>query len=167
MKKTYTEISTALISKYKTFLKLQLLLIKCGRFVMYMSIWNLLSFKSNWLPVLRILHASSYKVLCISITSTATVTSILSYHYFSKHTLVSMTMYSKVVSGIELSTNAWKCMRCGGTVPRVLNSSTKWKSVVSFTPKLLHPQGKSPWYLLDRRNQTLVIKTVATLTVLI
>jgi hypothetical protein len=28
---------------------------------------------------------------------------------------------------------------------------TRWRWVVSFTPLPLYPQGKSPWYPLDRR----------------
>jgi hypothetical protein len=28
---------------------------------------------------------------------------------------------------------------------------TRWRWVVSFTPRPLYPQGKSPWYPLDRR----------------
>jgi hypothetical protein len=28
---------------------------------------------------------------------------------------------------------------------------TRWRCVVSFTPRPLYPQGKSPWYALDRR----------------
>jgi hypothetical protein len=28
---------------------------------------------------------------------------------------------------------------------------TRWRWVVSFTPRPLYPQGKSPWYTLDRR----------------
>jgi len=28
---------------------------------------------------------------------------------------------------------------------------TRWRWVVSFTPQPLYPQGKSPWYPLDRR----------------
>jgi hypothetical protein len=27
----------------------------------------------------------------------------------------------------------------------------RWRCVVSFTPRPLYPQGKSPWYPLDRR----------------
>jgi hypothetical protein len=27
----------------------------------------------------------------------------------------------------------------------------RWRGVVSFTPRPLYPQGKSPWYPLDRR----------------
>jgi hypothetical protein len=34
---------------------------------------------------------------------------------------------------------------------RVLDLSTRWRRVVSFTPRALYPQGKSPWYPLDRR----------------
>jgi hypothetical protein len=33
-----------------------------------------------------------------------------------------------------------------GIAPRILNLGTRWKLVVIFTP-----QGKSPWYPLDRR----------------
>jgi hypothetical protein len=29
--------------------------------------------------------------------------------------------------------------------------ATRWKWVVSFTPWPLYPQGKSPWYPLDKR----------------
>jgi hypothetical protein len=28
---------------------------------------------------------------------------------------------------------------------------TRWRGVVSFTPRPLYPQGKSSWYPLDRR----------------
>jgi hypothetical protein len=33
----------------------------------------------------------------------------------------------------------------------VLDLSTRWRWVVSFTPQLLYPLGKSPWYPSDRR----------------
>jgi len=39
----------------------------------------------------------------------------------------------------------------GGIAPRILDLSTWWRWVVSFTPRPLCPQGKSPWYPLDRR----------------
>jgi hypothetical protein len=39
----------------------------------------------------------------------------------------------------------------GGMVPRILDLGTRWRWVVSFTPLPLYPQGKSPWYPLDRR----------------
>jgi hypothetical protein len=32
-----------------------------------------------------------------------------------------------------------------------LDLGTRWSWVVSFTPRSLYPQGKSPWYPLDRR----------------
>jgi hypothetical protein len=39
----------------------------------------------------------------------------------------------------------------GGIAPRVLEIGTRLRSVVSFTDRPLHTQGKSPWYPLDRR----------------
>jgi hypothetical protein len=39
----------------------------------------------------------------------------------------------------------------GAIAPRILDPCTRWKWVVSFTPRPLFPQGKSPWYPLDRR----------------
>jgi hypothetical protein len=41
--------------------------------------------------------------------------------------------------------------RSRGIDPRILDLGTRWKWVVSFTPRLLYFQGKSPWYPLDRR----------------
>jgi hypothetical protein len=38
----------------------------------------------------------------------------------------------------------------GGIAPRI-DLGTRWRRVVSFTPRPLYPQGKSPWYPLDRR----------------
>jgi hypothetical protein len=38
-----------------------------------------------------------------------------------------------------------------GTAPRILDLGTRRRSVLSFTPRPLHSQGKSPWYSLDRR----------------
>jgi hypothetical protein len=35
--------------------------------------------------------------------------------------------------------------------PRLLDLGTRWRWAVSFTPLPLYPQGKSPWYSLDRR----------------
>jgi len=32
--------------------------------------------------------------------------------------------------------------RSGGIAPYILDLGTRWKRVVSFTPHLLHPQGK-------------------------
>jgi hypothetical protein len=39
----------------------------------------------------------------------------------------------------------------GGVTPRILNVGTRWSWVVSFTPRPLYPQGKIPWYPVDRR----------------
>jgi hypothetical protein len=36
--------------------------------------------------------------------------------------------------------------------PRILNLGTRWRWMVSFTPRPLYPQGNSPWYPLDRRQ---------------
>jgi hypothetical protein len=41
--------------------------------------------------------------------------------------------------------------RSGGIAPHILDLGTRWGWVVSFKPQLLYPQGKSPWYPLDRR----------------
>jgi len=39
----------------------------------------------------------------------------------------------------------------GGIVPVILDLGIRWRWVVSFTPRPLYPQGKGPWYPLDRR----------------
>jgi hypothetical protein len=39
----------------------------------------------------------------------------------------------------------------GGIAPRILHLGTRWRRVVSFTPRLLYLQGKSPWYPLETR----------------
>jgi hypothetical protein len=39
----------------------------------------------------------------------------------------------------------------GGIAPRIHDLGTRWRWVVSFTPRPLYTQGKSPWYPLDRR----------------
>jgi hypothetical protein len=39
----------------------------------------------------------------------------------------------------------------GCIAPRILDLGTGWRWVVSFTPRPLHPQEKSPWYPLDRK----------------
>jgi hypothetical protein len=40
---------------------------------------------------------------------------------------------------------------CGCIAPRILELGTRWRSVVSFIPPPLYPQGKSSWYPLDTR----------------
>jgi hypothetical protein len=45
----------------------------------------------------------------------------------------------------------WKAYwESGGIDPRILDLGTRWRWVASFTPRSLYPQGKSPWYPLDR-----------------
>jgi hypothetical protein len=39
----------------------------------------------------------------------------------------------------------------GGIGPRILDLGTRWRWVVSFTPRSLYPQGKNRLYPLDRR----------------
>jgi len=39
----------------------------------------------------------------------------------------------------------------GCIAPLIINLGTRWRWVVSFTPRPLYPRGKSPWYPLDRR----------------
>jgi hypothetical protein len=41
--------------------------------------------------------------------------------------------------------------RSGGIAPHIFDLGTRWRWVVSFTPLPLYPQGKRPWYPLDRR----------------
>jgi hypothetical protein len=41
--------------------------------------------------------------------------------------------------------------RYSSTHPTILNLSTRWRGVVSFTSLPLYPRGKSPWYTLYRR----------------
>jgi hypothetical protein len=38
-----------------------------------------------------------------------------------------------------------------GIAPRILDLGTRWRWVVSFTPRPFYLQEKSPWYPLDRR----------------
>jgi len=38
-----------------------------------------------------------------------------------------------------------------GIAPSFFDLGTRWRWVVSFTPRLLNPRGKSSWYRLVRR----------------
>jgi hypothetical protein len=42
-------------------------------------------------------------------------------------------------------------LESGGIAPRILDLGTRWRWVVSFTPRPLYSRGKSPCYPLDRR----------------
>jgi hypothetical protein len=50
-----------------------------------------------------------------------------------------------------LSTTPWRLKGSGGIAPHILNLSTGWRWVVSFIPWQVYPQGRSLWYLLDRK----------------
>jgi hypothetical protein len=39
----------------------------------------------------------------------------------------------------------------GGITPRILDLGTRWRWMVSFTPRPLYPPGNSPWYPFDIR----------------
>jgi hypothetical protein len=39
----------------------------------------------------------------------------------------------------------------GSIAPRILDLCTRWRWVVSFTHRSLYPQGKSPWYPLNKK----------------
>jgi hypothetical protein len=45
----------------------------------------------------------------------------------------------------------------GGVAPCILDLGTRWRSVISFTPRTLYPQGKSPWVVGSRA----ILDTVA------
>jgi hypothetical protein len=51
----------------------------------------------------------------------------------------------------QLSTTPWRRMGSGLIDPHFLDLGTSCRWVVSFTPRPLYPQEKSPRYLLDRR----------------
>jgi hypothetical protein len=38
-----------------------------------------------------------------------------------------------------------------GIAPRIIDLGTRWRWVVSFTPRSFDPQGERAWYPLDRR----------------
>jgi hypothetical protein len=41
----------------------------------------------------------------------------------------------------------------GSTDPCIPDLGTRWRWMVTFTPRQLYPQGNSPWYPLDRRQR--------------
>jgi hypothetical protein len=43
------------------------------------------------------------------------------------------------------------CWGSGSMAACIFYLGTRWRWVFSFTPRPLYPQGKSPWYPLDRR----------------
>jgi hypothetical protein len=57
----------------------------------------------------------------------------------------------KVVPVLNYAPRHEDVLRSGGIDPRILDLGTRWRWVVSFTPRSLYLQGKSPLYPLDRR----------------
>jgi hypothetical protein len=57
----------------------------------------------------------------------------------------------KVVPVLKLSITPWRLIGGRGIAPRILDLGIRWRWVVSFTLRLLYPQGKSPWYPVDTR----------------
>jgi hypothetical protein len=57
----------------------------------------------------------------------------------------------KLVPVLLTESLAMKAYRRSGSIaPRILDLGTRWRRVASYTPRLLYPQGKSPWYPFDR-----------------
>jgi len=50
-----------------------------------------------------------------------------------------------------LSATPWRCIGSGGIAPRIVNLSTRWNWVDTFTFRPLYPRRKSPRCPLDRR----------------
>jgi hypothetical protein len=75
------------------------------------------------------------------------------YYHTSKHTIikgkkVKLSMCYYFLSVHQATKVYWGS---GCIAPRIFHLGTRWRQVVSFTPRLLYLQGKSPWYPLDRR----------------
>jgi hypothetical protein len=61
-------------------------------------------------------------------------------------------MKVKVTLSLRLTKHhAMKTWGSGGKAPHILDLDTRWRWVVSFTPRSLYPQEKSPRYPFDRR----------------
>jgi hypothetical protein len=66
--------------------------------------------------------------------------------------LLEVKVKGKVKSMFLIKHHAMKTYWGSGVIaPRSLYIGTRWRRVVSFTPRPLYPQGKSPWYPFDRR----------------
>jgi hypothetical protein len=60
--------------------------------------------------------------------------------------------YKFIVACASTEHHAMKAYWGRGRIARlILDLGTRWRRVVSFTPRPLYPQGKSHWYSLDRR----------------
>jgi hypothetical protein len=60
-------------------------------------------------------------------------------------------MFYKVVPVLNQAPRHEGVLESEGIAPRILDLGSRWRWVVSFTPRPLYSQGKSPWYPLDRR----------------
>jgi hypothetical protein len=65
----------------------------------------------------------------------------LHFHFITHYSILNSTEHyaTKVYGG------------SGSIAPCILDLGTRWRWDVSFTPRPLYPQGKSPWYPFDRR----------------
>jgi hypothetical protein len=70
--------------------------------------------------------------------------------YFPKIHSVFYKGKGKVVPVLLRGTTPRRRIGSGGVAPHILNLGTRWRWVVSFTPRLLYPQRKSPWCPLDK-----------------
>jgi hypothetical protein len=80
---------------------------------------------------------------------------LTSLHYDKQETCSAAIVHVKVKVKLSLCFN-WAprnegVLGSGGIAPCILDLCTRWRWVVSFTPRRLYPQGKRPWYPLDRR----------------
>jgi hypothetical protein len=77
------------------------------------------------------------------------------WNYWYGHTkgmLILLTVWKVKLSLCLTKHHAMKLyLGNGGIAPRIHNPDDRWRWVVSFTPRSLYPQGKSPWYPPDRR----------------
>jgi hypothetical protein len=76
-------------------------------------------------------------------------------HWFVASWVHYFTCYLDVMVKLSLCLTKHYSMKTywgsGGIVPYILDLGTRRRWVVSFTPRPLYPQGKCPWYPLDRR----------------
>jgi hypothetical protein len=108
--------------------------------------------------VLSSLHGSVTRV----VRTRKPVSAIRSHHHCTQdYEWLRAIGEGKAVPALWLSTTPWR--RIGGVeiwLHAFFDLGTRWRWVVSFTPRPLYPQGKSPCYLLDRRMDGLQSRSV-------
>jgi hypothetical protein len=81
--------------------------------------------------------------------------SLYSVHHFVPYSRVCLIFVikvkGKVVPVLNWAPRHEDVSGSGGIATRIPDLGTRWRWVVSFTLRPLYPQGKSPWYPLDRR----------------